>query len=83
MHRIYPAECVTCKLTRVLCSSLAPLELTHVFPDKDRGTLLAVVTMQHAKMELARWGEDVEAEKDALLEKVSLLQLRLYLYFMH
>ncbi|CAN0407137.1 unnamed protein product, partial [Ectocarpus fasciculatus] len=44
-------------------------ELNHVFPDKGPSMLRAVATMQHANMELARWGEDVEAEKDALLEK--------------
>lgn len=61
--------------------SLLLPELNHVFPDKGPSMLRAVATMQHANMELARWGEDVEAEKDALLEKVCPFQLPQYLIF--
>ena len=46
-------------------------EITRIFPDtKMDSTVLAIVTMQNAAMDLVRVGEKVEDEKDRLLENV-------------
>jgi hypothetical protein len=50
-------------------------ETAYVFPDKELSGLVVIHTMQHAKVELVRIGDDVEAEKDRLILSVSLLNL--------
>ncbi len=42
-----------------------------IFPGVDVSRIIAIPTMQHAKVDLVRYGTDVEHEKDRLLETVS------------
>jgi len=44
-------------------------ELQFIFPTEDISGVLAIPTMQCAQTELVRVGDDVEAEKDRLLER--------------
>lgn len=41
-----------------------------MFPKVDMDKILIVPTCQHAAMDLVRVGEDVDTEKDVLLERV-------------
>lgn len=47
-------------------------EAAFVFPNVPLNTLIAISTMQHAKLDLVRFGDEVEAEKDRLLISVSI-----------
>ena len=54
------------------CPKALKRELERIFPDTEIGEdFLAIPTAQHAKMDLVRIGQEVENEKDALLETVS------------
>ena len=56
------------------CPKALKRELERIFPDTEIGEdFLAIPTAQHAKMDLVRIGQEVEDEKDALLETVSLV----------
>lgn len=45
-------------------------DIAHVFPDRTIDHPVVITTMQHAKMELVQLGQEVDAEKDFLLERV-------------
>eukprot|EP01039_Chlorochromonas_danica_P008851 gene8851-9760_t len=44
-------------------------DIAHVFPDRTIDHPVVITTMQHAKMELVQLGQEVDAEKDFLLER--------------
>ena len=46
-------------------------ELQYVFPNCDLTDVIAIPTMQFAKNELVNIGDEIEVEKDRLLERVS------------
>lgn len=46
-------------------------ELQYVFPNTDISGVIAIPTMQFAKNELVNIGDEIEVEKDRLLERVS------------
>jgi hypothetical protein len=60
-----------------LCSKAVMRQLQHVFPDLhlfDSETVdlvYAIPTLQHSKYDLVNIGEEIEQEKDTLLENVS------------
>ena len=43
-------------------------ELQFVFPEEDLTDVIAIPTMQNAKMDLVQVGDEIEIEKDRLLE---------------
>jgi hypothetical protein len=51
------------------CPRVHLRELAAVFPECDPAGLLIVPTCQHAAVDLVRFGADVDAEKDRLLER--------------
>lgn len=46
-------------------------ELQYVFPNTDISNVIAIPTMQFARNELVNIGDEIEVEKDRLLEKVN------------
>lgn len=56
-------------------------ELCHVFPEIDLSSCLAVATSQRAKMDLVGMGDQVEVEKDRLLNSVSAMLLLFSFFF--
>lgn len=72
-----------------LCPPAFERELTHIFPDKNCENMVAVPTMQHALCDLVNIGEDVEYEKDRLLNEVhkhswnSWIQVTIHIYLRH
>jgi hypothetical protein len=46
-------------------------ELQYVFPNTDIANVIAIPTMQFARNELVNIGDEIEVEKDRLLEKVN------------
>ena len=58
-------------------------ELQFIFPTEDISNVLAIPTMQCARTELVRVGDDVEAEKDRLLERFMSIAKVLCEEFMH
>ena len=59
-------------------------EAAYVFPQQPLENLVVINTMQHARLDLVRIGDDVEAEKDRLILSVSyVFQLFLQKPFHH
>ena len=58
-----------------ICPKRFIKELQFVFPNTDLTNVIAIPTMQFAKSELVNIGDDIEVEKDRLLERVSWLSL--------
>jgi hypothetical protein len=52
------------------CPPAFERELTHIFPDMNCEHIVAIPTMQHALCDLVDIGENVEFEKDRLLNEV-------------
>ena len=46
-------------------------EAQYIFPTTDLSNLIAIPTMQHAKQELVKIGDEIEQEKDRLILSVS------------
>jgi hypothetical protein len=60
-----------------LCTKAVLRQLQHIFPDllnseSIEPTIYAIPTLQHSKHDLVNIGEEIEQEKDRLLESVSL-----------
>lgn len=58
-----------------LCPKRFIKELQYVFPNCDLTDVIAIPTMQFAKSELVNIGDEIEVEKDRLLERVSCVSL--------
>lgn len=56
--------------TTAECPKRFLMEVKSMFPDLDPETVLIVPTSQKSVLDLASFGEDVDKEKDELLEKV-------------
>ena len=54
-----------------ICPKRFIKELQYVFPNCDLTDVIAIPTMQFAKNELVNIGDEIEVEKDRLLERVS------------
>lgn len=54
-----------------ICPKRLIKELQYVFPNCDLTNVIAIPTMQFAKNELVNIGDEIEIEKDRLLERVS------------
>jgi hypothetical protein len=53
------------------CSKIFLRELRYVFPEEgDLSDIIAIPTMQWARADLVNVGDEIEAEKDRLLERV-------------
>ena len=52
-----------------LCPKNFIRELQFVFPEEDLTDIIAIPTMQNAQMELVQVGDEIEVEKDRLLER--------------
>ena len=53
-----------------ICPKRLTKELQYVFPNCDLTNVIAIPTMQFAKSELVNIGDEIEVEKDRLLERV-------------
>ena len=53
-----------------ICPKRLIKELQYVFPNCDITNVIAIPTMQFAKNELVNIGDEIEVEKDRLLERV-------------
>ena len=67
-------ECLTFSDMRMdisahVCPKNFVRELQFVFPDEDLTGVIAIPTMQNAQMELVQVGDEIEVEKDRLLER--------------
>lgn len=54
-----------------VCPKRFVKELQYVFPNSDLTNVIVIPTMQFAKNELVNIGDEIEVEKDRLLERVS------------
>ena len=54
-----------------ICPKRFIKELQYVFPNCDLTNIIVIPTMQFAKNELVNIGDEIEVEKDRLLERVS------------
>ena len=60
---------LTGHLFRADCPTRFVSELKAVFPKANPSETRIIPTCQQSKLDLTNWGDDVEKEKDALLEK--------------